>query len=32
MTAPQIEQLLKQCTHRRLLDHHGLRRLSLFYM
>jgi hypothetical protein len=32
MAAAQIEQLLKQCTHRRLLDHYGLARLSLFYM
>jgi hypothetical protein len=32
MAGAQIEQLLKQCTHRRLLDHYGLARLSLFYM
>ena len=32
MAAVQIEQLLKQCTNRRLLDHYGLARLSLFYM
>lgn len=32
MTAPQIEQLHKQYVHKRLLDQHGLPRLSLFYM
>lgn len=32
MTAPQIEQLLKQCTNKRLLDRYALPRLSLFYM
>jgi hypothetical protein len=32
MTAPQIEQLQKQYLHKRLLEKHGLPRLSLFYM
>ena len=32
MAAAQIEQLLKQCTNRRLLDHYRLARLSLFFM
>jgi hypothetical protein len=32
MAATQIEQLLKQCTNRRLLEHYALARLSLFYM
>jgi hypothetical protein len=32
MSAPQIEQLQKQFTHKRLLEKHGLPRLSLFYM
>ena len=32
MSAPQIEQLQKQYTHKRLLEKHGLPRLSLFYM
>jgi len=32
MTAPQIEQLQKQYVHKRLLEKHGLPRLSLFYM
>ena len=32
MAAAQIEQLLKQCTNRRLLDRYGLARLSLFFM
>jgi hypothetical protein len=32
MTGPQIDQLLKQYTNKRLLDHHKLPRLSLFYM
>ena len=32
MAAAQIEQLLRQCTNRRLLDHYALPRLSLFYM
>ena len=32
MTGAQIEQLLKQYTHKRLLDHYKLPRLSLFYM
>ncbi len=32
MAAAQIEQLLKQCTNRRLLEHYALPRLSLFYM
>ncbi len=32
MTAPQIEQLLRQYVNKRLLDRHGLPRLSLFYM
>ena len=32
MSAPQIEQLHKQYVHKRLLDQHGLPRLSLFYM
>jgi len=32
MSAPQIEQLQKQYTHKRLLEKYGLPRLSLFYM
>ncbi len=32
MSAPQIEQLLRQYTHKRLLEHYSLPRLSLFYM
>lgn len=32
MTAPQIEQLLRQYTNKRLLERYGLPRLSLFYM
>jgi len=32
MTAPQIEQLHKQYVHKRLLERHGIPRLSLFYM
>ena len=32
MTAPQIDQLQKQYIHKRLLENHGLPRLSLFYM
>ncbi|MFZ0762220.1 MAG: hypothetical protein WAM69_19900, partial [Candidatus Sulfotelmatobacter sp.] len=32
MTAAQIEQLQKQYVHKRLLEKHGLPRLSLFYM
>jgi len=32
MTAPQIEQLHKQYVHKRLLEHCGVPRLSLFYM
>ena len=32
MTGPQIDQLLKQYTNKRLLDHYRLPRLSLFYM
>jgi hypothetical protein len=32
MAAPQIEQLLKQYIHKRLLETYGLPRLSLFYM
>jgi hypothetical protein len=32
MAAAQIDQLLRQCTNRRLLDHYGLARLSLFFM
>jgi hypothetical protein len=32
MTAPQIEQLLKQYVNKKLLDQCGLPRLSLFYM
>ena len=32
MSGPQIEQLLKQYLQRRLLEKHGLPRLSLFYM
>ena len=32
MTAPQIEQLLRQYVHKRLLEQHHLPRLSLFYM
>ena len=32
MPGPQIDQLLKQYIHKRLLEKHGLPRLSLFYM
>ncbi len=32
MSVPQIEQLQKQYTHKRLLEKYGLPRLSLFYM
>ncbi len=32
MSAPQIEQLHKQYIHKRLLEQHGVPRLSLFYM
>jgi hypothetical protein len=32
MTGPQIDQLLRQYTNKRLLDHYKLPRLSLFYM
>ena len=32
MAAPQIEQLLKQYIHKRLLEKYNLPRLSLFYM
>ena len=32
MSGPQIEQLQKQYVHKRLLEKHGLPRLSLFYM
>jgi len=32
MTAAQIEQLHKQYVHKRLLEKHGVPRLSLFYM
>ena len=32
MPAAQIDQLLKQYIHKRLLENHGLPRLSLFYM
>jgi hypothetical protein len=32
MIAPQIDQLQKQYLHKRLLEKHGLPRLSLFYM
>jgi hypothetical protein len=32
MAAPQIEHLLKQYVHKRLLEKYGLPRLSLFYM
>jgi hypothetical protein len=32
MPGPQIEQLLKQYVHKRLLERYGLPRLSLFYM
>ena len=32
MGAPQIEQLTRQYTHKRLLEHYSLPRLSLFYM
>jgi len=32
MPAAQIEQLLKQYVHKRLLEKYGLPRLSLFYM
>jgi hypothetical protein len=32
MSGPQIEQLHKQYVHKRLLEKHGLPRLSLFYM
>ena len=32
MSAAQIDQLQKQYVHKRLLEKHGLPRLSLFYM
>lgn len=32
MSAPQIDQLHKQYVHKRLLERHGIPRLSLFYM
>jgi hypothetical protein len=32
MPSSQIEQLQKQCVHKRLLEKYGLPRLSLFYM
>jgi hypothetical protein len=32
MSAAQIEQLTRQYTHKRLLEHYSLPRLSLFYM
>jgi len=32
MSGAQIEQLLKQYLHKRLLEKYGLPRLSLFYM
>ena len=32
MTAVQIEQLLKQYVHKRVLEKYGVPRLSLFYM
>jgi hypothetical protein len=32
MSAAQIEQLQRQYTHKRLLEHYRLPRLSLFYM
>ena len=32
MSAPQIEQLMKQYLHKRLLERYALPRLSLFYM
>ncbi len=32
MSAPQIDQLQKQYIYKRLLENHGLPRLSLFYM
>lgn len=32
MSGPQIEQLMKQYLYKRLLEKHGLPRLSLFYM
>jgi hypothetical protein len=32
MSAPQIDQLLRQYTHKRLLERYSLPRLSLFYM
>jgi hypothetical protein len=32
MSAAQIDQLLKQYIHKRLLEKYGLPRLSLFYM
>jgi hypothetical protein len=32
MPAPQIDQLMKQYIHKRLLEKYGLPRLSLFYM
>jgi hypothetical protein len=32
MPAAQIEQLQKQYAHKKLLEKHGLPRLSLFYM
>lgn len=32
MSGPQIEQLQKQYVHKRVLERHGIPRLSLFYM
>jgi len=32
MSAPQIEQLLRQYGNKQLLERHGLPRLSLFYL
>ena len=32
MSAPQIDQLMKQYVHKRLLEKYGVPRLSLFYM
>ena len=32
MPSSQIEQLQKQFVHKRLLEKHGVPRLSLFYM
>ena len=32
MSGPQIDQLLKQYVHKRLMEKHKVPRLSLFYM